>query len=992
MRYTLISILILHIVLSLSAYSAEAAILTVCPNPLDLCDNTTIQGAIDEANPGDVLDIGHDDTAPNGGAYEECVNVTKPLSLIGSPDADSPYGLPIINISSNMTLNCKGIEINADNVTIANLTILPDNEEIDGWEPGIFVNKVNNTMIDNVTLDGFILGIEIFSSNYTTIRRTNLTGGYGFPTATSVAVLIAGSSHSNTSIYNNIIEAEEYVNSFSDSIQNSWNSTNQTGPNIFNGPYIGGNLWLDSDPSAYGFSEMCSDANEDGYCDEVFNVTTGTACNPGTDCGSNVDYLALYKGGDVCISCSGCSAKIQNASVYDTIYVLNNVSTAGSSCVDFDGKDNVTLDCMGNTIIGGVWYGIKMNSSSGGSNNVTIQNCSVTGFSSGIYIDNSDYNRLINTYSYNNDYGVNIISSSGNNLTDVTLQENDIYDFDISGSGSDCIQNFQNVTGSGGRPIGFYYGDSLTIENADFSELVICNSNNPVVSNVNIIGSSSKKNNGILLVQVDAATITGVNSSYGYTGISFTTDSYSNNLTDIIANDNAVSGISLMNNDYGDNSFSGLTLNNNGDAGIWIYWSNNNNNISDITAEGNTYGIYLMGDSDDVRIFNNRLEQNLYGIYFENISTNYPENNYIYNNLLNNTVNVYNTTNLTNYFNTTNMSGTNIVWGPNIGGNFWGNASGTEFSDTCTELNDSGYCNESYNVDGGNFDYLPLVRYDCPESWTCGAWSVCSGGTQTRTCTDANSCGTTLTRPVISQSCGGGGGGGGGGSHGPPATGNRSIKDYIVPGIGLINNTKLQTAIEKVLRISNMSQQARENLLRLSRSITGNFTSDKIMYYESSNTRMRSRYRYTGSYDAKNVIIFEEVPKTFASHVDDVNITVPPGTMIQVVEEDPSWIFTFSELSPGDEISITMEVLGTKSLTSLERTATEIYAEEIAEPEQPEILTEPSEPEDGGTSDVIEPGTGTDPLMVTPFAAITVIIAGALLYVFVLPKMKKSKK
>jgi hypothetical protein len=42
----------------------------------------------------------------------------------------------------------------------------------------------------------------------------------------------------------------------------------------------------------------------------------------------------------------------------------------------------------------------------------------------------------------------------------------------------------------------------------------------------------------------------------------------------------------------------------------------------------------------------------------------------------------------------------------------------------------------------------------CTESWTCGDWAICtSSGTQTRTCTDANSCGTTASEPVISQSC-----------------------------------------------------------------------------------------------------------------------------------------------------------------------------------------------------------------------------------------------
>lgn len=41
----------------------------------------------------------------------------------------------------------------------------------------------------------------------------------------------------------------------------------------------------------------------------------------------------------------------------------------------------------------------------------------------------------------------------------------------------------------------------------------------------------------------------------------------------------------------------------------------------------------------------------------------------------------------------------------------------------------------------------------CVESWSCGAWSACTSGTQTRTCTDAYSCGTTISRPALSRSC-----------------------------------------------------------------------------------------------------------------------------------------------------------------------------------------------------------------------------------------------
>ncbi len=41
----------------------------------------------------------------------------------------------------------------------------------------------------------------------------------------------------------------------------------------------------------------------------------------------------------------------------------------------------------------------------------------------------------------------------------------------------------------------------------------------------------------------------------------------------------------------------------------------------------------------------------------------------------------------------------------------------------------------------------------CTPNWSCGSWSSCSLGTQTRTCTDANSCGVTSGKPAESQSC-----------------------------------------------------------------------------------------------------------------------------------------------------------------------------------------------------------------------------------------------
>ncbi|MCR4368409.1 MAG: hypothetical protein NUV67_00715, partial [archaeon] len=42
----------------------------------------------------------------------------------------------------------------------------------------------------------------------------------------------------------------------------------------------------------------------------------------------------------------------------------------------------------------------------------------------------------------------------------------------------------------------------------------------------------------------------------------------------------------------------------------------------------------------------------------------------------------------------------------------------------------------------------------CVENWSCGSWGSCASGSQARTCTDANVCGTTANKPATSQSCG----------------------------------------------------------------------------------------------------------------------------------------------------------------------------------------------------------------------------------------------
>ncbi len=61
--------------------------------------------------------------------------------------------------------------------------------------------------------------------------------------------------------------------------------------------------------------------------------------------------------------------------------------------------------------------------------------------------------------------------------------------------------------------------------------------------------------------------------------------------------------------------------------------------------------------------------------------------------------------------------------------------------------------NFTYNVSGLSSPLVLTINLTCTESWSCGEWGTCSSGTQTRTCTDVNICGTTTSRPSLSKDC-----------------------------------------------------------------------------------------------------------------------------------------------------------------------------------------------------------------------------------------------
>jgi PGF-pre-PGF domain-containing protein len=159
-----------------------------------------------------------------------------------------------------------------------------------------------------------------------------------------------------------------------------------------------------------------------------------------------------------------------------------------------------------------------------------------------------------------------------------------------------------------------------------------------------------------------------------------------------------------------------------------IYHScSDNNTISSCNATGTTYhGLYLY-DSSNVVVEDCTSTDNRYGFYLSssdnntinncNITTNSNSgifllgcsNNLIYNNYFNNSNNAYVLGGSSNDWNITRTSGTNIINGSYLGGNFWATPAGTGWSQTEYSVG-NGFC-AAYEItdDGNNIDYLPLT-------------------------------------------------------------------------------------------------------------------------------------------------------------------------------------------------------------------------------------------------------------------------------------------
>jgi parallel beta-helix repeat protein len=390
------------------------------------------------------------------------------------------------------------------------------------------------------------------------------------------------------------------------------------------------------------------------------------------------------------------------------IYLLdsnNNVLTGNTALNNSDSgihlyssSNNILMD---NTASNNDEYGIRLYSSS--NNNTLTDNTANSNSHNGILLSSSSINTLAgntandnedgirlysssyntltgNTASNNSNHGIRLYSSSYNNLTDNNALNNTwgismvsssinnrVIDNSFSNNGLIVVSSYQNTVENNivnGKPL-VYLEDAADETVIAAGQVILVNCDNITVNHLDVSHASV----GVELWNSDNCKVLNNTASNNAYGIFLSSSSTNNNLTDNTVSNN-FAAIALNSSSY--NSLTDNTVSNN----VWgIYLgSSSNNNLTGNTASNNTIGIYLFFSGDNNHIYNN---------YFDNTNNAQDDG--------------------TNIWNISKTSGTNIIGGPWLGGNYWSDYNGTD-------ADGDGFGDTSYDNPGGtNKDYLPLV-------------------------------------------------------------------------------------------------------------------------------------------------------------------------------------------------------------------------------------------------------------------------------------------
>ena len=375
-------------------------------------------------------------------------------------------------------------------------------------------------------------------------------------------------------------------------------------------------------------------------------------------------------------------------------------------------SDNVILDAykgielnassnnnITNNIASGNHHGIWIESHS--NDNKLLHNSVSNNDNQGITVESSSNNLIGDNNAVSNNWiGIVLEGSSNNRVVDNNVSDNEHHNLRVSNSNNNNVTN--NIASNSGYGIYLRYAssnnitDNTCLDNGWKGIRLLYSSNNRLIGN----NVSNGRDHGIWLdsYSIDNWLIRNDALNNHNYGIFLDFSSSNNRIINNSVDSNAQHGIHL------ESSSNNVTENNASNNG-WgiVLFSSSNNSIANNTASNNLRGICIGYCANNTVTGNIASNNTVTGIYLES-----SNNNTIYNNYFNNTNNSYDTGN--NTWNTTNATGTNIVGGPYLGGNYWSDYEGTDFDgdklgDTLLPYNCSGLIRN-----GG--DHHPLIKIE----------------------------------------------------------------------------------------------------------------------------------------------------------------------------------------------------------------------------------------------------------------------------------------
>ncbi len=658
----------------------------------------TLSQSIDSGADGDCLIIANEsiilDCAGNNITFGNSSGGVGIINMdAGTMEGYTNVTIKNCNIYENLTNSMNATAIffgaNSSSATIFNNTITTQGEGTGGMLLNTNLTS-SNISSNNLTVSGNNgIGMTIMNGSDTSINSNTFTvsgnNGVGIVIMNGSSIsmdsndlTISGNLSGGIYLIEGVTDSNVTSNNINLSVSNSENTTS-----IILSEGSNSNLLYNNTITTSGGGIMIGDSISTNISSNIIvssasNFSTVSLENANSSIVENNDIttalIGIYVQGSPNTNVS--SNNITSSSIEDTDTSMIRLEDSDGSIVDhniiitFDeGVSGIAMEDVLNVLVtlntittsGEEASGIYLFVSD--NTNITSNNITTNNTNSaGIFSTASNSTLIFNntiTTTGNSSNGIYIFNLF-NTITNNTLNTTNGYAIYVDGL---IVTNYnhtiENNTEQGENILYLFNNDSGIVKDQTLGQLIVTNSTNITIDNVTV--------------------------NYDGLTFAFTNDSLINN-SNFTTSANNIHGIDFFESSHNNVTSCGVkTLT--GDESCVIYFYSNSsdynifyNNILNVTAE-------------------NSLSGSGAGVCW---ATSAPANN---------------------IWNTTKTAGTNIIDGPNLGGNFWTNSLGTGYSDTCIDADGDYICDYYYNVIDNNIDYLPL-KLSTNAIGGCGTLSI----------------------------------------------------------------------------------------------------------------------------------------------------------------------------------------------------------------------------------------------------------------------------